>query len=302
MSAPAFLVVAEGRAISIALWTATLAALALALLLPRVRSMATAGSVRIAVLGAALVLLAAMVQAPTLSHAPILEFSRSAFNPGGVVSARFYYLPLVGFSLVAAVIANAIARAPWPRGASAAFAVVVGCALIGLLASSRSIARQWSHFTVTRSEVYARPAVDAVAALTRLQPGCRIYLLDLPPASDLFRDMIDTGVKKSLAPGHPALGCFIQSEHAPWYHLLARTGLALGAERPFEIIEAGGRPYQPLEVGNLVYYFVRIVPGEALLDDPLATFLAWRGDRFVDVTGEVRSRQRLPRFFDRRAP
>lgn len=302
LALPSFLFVQEGRVVSFVAWALTATMLVVLAALPRSRAaVAGGGLLRMAALGLALMLLGAAVQAPTLSNLPLLTFSREGFNPGAVVTARFYYLPLAGFALLVAALAEAAMRSQRPRAVTWVFMALTACTLVGFLATSRAIARQWAHFTAEHG-VHAQAAIEAVAALTRLAPGCKIYLLDTPAGANHFRDMADTGVKKSLPRGHPALGCFIQAEHAPWYHLLARANLPPDAERPFEIIEAGGRPYPPLPLGNLVYYFVRIVPGDAVLDDPRATFLSYRDGRFVDVTAEVRARKRVPRFFDRRAP
>jgi hypothetical protein len=302
LALPAFLFVEAGRLLSLVAWVLTAAMLVVLAALPRSRAaLAGGGLARMAVLGLALMLLGAAVQAPTLSNAPLLTFSRESFSPGAVVTARFYYLPLAGFALLVAALAEAAMRSQRPRAATWILVALTVCTLVGFLATSRAITRQWAHFTAERN-VHAQAAIETVTALTRLQPGCKIYLLDTPAGADLFRDMADTAVKKSLPRDHSALACFIQAEHAPWYHLLARGNLPPDAERPFEIIEAGGRPYPPLPLGNLVYYFVRIVAGDAVLDDPRATFFAYRDGRFVDVTSEVRARKRVPRFFDRRAP
>jgi hypothetical protein len=316
---PAFLFVQEGRLASLIVWIVLFASLAAGTAWASIRQRsAPREAFRLAALGIALMLLVAAAQSPTLANAPLFFFSREGFNPGAVVSARFYYLPLVGFALVVAALAEWIVRANDSSGIGraeggaaegriprplAALAMLAVCTLIGFAATSRAIARQWALFTHDRAGVHAAPAIEAISALRNLAPGCKIYLLDTPPAADLFRDMADTGVKKSLPHGHPALGCFIQAEHAPWYHLLERSGLPPDAERPFEIIEAGGRPYPPLDVGNLVYYFVRVRPGDTeALDDPHAIFLAWREGRYVDVTAEVRGRKRVPKLYDRRAP
>ncbi|HYC37455.1 MAG TPA: hypothetical protein VEC19_13600 [Usitatibacter sp.] len=304
-SLPAFLVVPQGRLASVLAWATTLAVLAslMAFTAPR-RQLAREPMRRLLAIGLALMLLAAAAQSPTTADAPIFHFSLGTFNPGGVVSARFYYVPLLGFAFVLAALAQTLAATSRARPARLAFVGLAALAIAGMLASSRGIARDWARFTVARSEVFARPAIEAVSALRQVEPGCKVYLLGTPPEADLLRDMIDTGVKRALPRGHPALACFVQAEHAPWYHLLERRALPPDAHRPLEVIEAGGRPYPPLPVGNLVYYFVRFAPGSdaQVAQDPGAVFLAMQGGSYVDVTADVRSGARKPRFFDRRAP
>jgi hypothetical protein len=107
---------------------------------------------------------------------------------------------------------------------------------------------------------------------------------------------------QSLPKGHPALGCFFLSEHAPWYNLVASAGLPPGAEKPLETILVGARPFAPLAVANLTYYYLRIPDSPGIVDDPRASFLAYENGKFIDVTGDVRSRSRAVRFYDNRPP
>ncbi|HXM76695.1 MAG TPA: hypothetical protein VN971_07965, partial [Thermoanaerobaculia bacterium] len=134
------------------------------------------------------------------------------------------------------------------------------------------------------------------------RPGCKIYLLGTPEDSLPFRSLMDTAVKQGLPKGHPVVGCFIQGEHTPWYHLMTTHGLAPGAEKPLEIMSFGGKPYPPLAVGNLAYYYVNVTDRPEVRDDPAATFYAWEGGKFVDITDDVRSRRRTVKFFNNRPP
>ena len=300
-SAADFIVVSQGSRLVVALWMATLAAIVLLAL--RSRPWPLAGDrrgARTVALGLGLMLLAAAVQSPTLSYSPLFAYRMDAFDGAALMSARFHYVSSIGLALAVAAFAEAALRVSLPRAVAYGLAMLALLAVAGLTATSRGIARQWGAYSAAHGEAFAAPAVQAVAALRGLAPGCKIYLLDTPPEASAFREFADVAVKRSLPRGHPALGCFIQAEHAPWYHLLARAGLPPAAEGPFEIIEAGGRPYPPLPVGNLVYYFVRIPPGRAALDDPRASFLSFRQGRFVDVTTEVRAGGRVPKLFDRR--
>jgi hypothetical protein len=64
----------------------------------------------------------------------------------------------------------------------------------------------------------------------------------------------------------------------------------------------GGKPFEPLPLGNLRLHYLRIPASAAVVADPAARFLLWRGGRFVDATGEVRSGAMAPAFHDNRPP
>ena len=66
------------------------------------------------------------------------------------------------------------------------------------------------------------------------------------------------------------------------------------------LIRIAGRPFEPLPLGNLAYYYLRIPAADAVTADPAAVFLAYRSGRFVDVSADVRARRVTPRFFDNR--
>lgn len=299
---PGFLVPMQGNAAAVAMWLAAMTALPCALLVPAVlrnlRGLG-AGLGRCAVVGAAIVLLAAIAPSPIVGQIPIPSFRLGTFDVGALLSSRFFYLPLVGFAMLGAAGGEALARAPVRPWAKRMMVAVFVLALVGLLASTRSVGRSWAAHTQKHSGAMVRAAVEAVGGL-KATPGCKVYLLGIPDASLHFREMADTGVKQKLARGHPLMKCFIQAEHAPWYHLVDRTGLPPDAHRPLETIHIAGKPFPPLVLGNLAYYYLRIPSSDAVLDDPNATFFAYRDGRFVDVTADVRSRRLQPRFYDNR--
>jgi hypothetical protein len=103
-----------------------------------------------------------------------------------------------------------------------------------------------------------------------------------------------------LPRGHPALACYVLSESAPWYNLVARAAGHDAA--PLEDIRVNGKPYPPLDVGNLTYHYLVIRERPEVIDDPQAAFLAWNGRGYDDVTAQVRERRRAVRFEDRRPP
>jgi hypothetical protein len=297
---PGFLVARQGNLAAILVWAIALAALGLMALSPWARpALLRAGPARAAAIGIALMAAAAAAQAPVLNAVEIVPYQPYRFGFQTLAACRFYYVPLAGFALLLAALGEAVMRSVLPPAVKRGAVALALCALAALLASSRTIGREWAALTQASSGAYARAAVAALK-LVRPAPACKIYLLDLPPGASRFRDVADTAVKSALAPGDPFMACFIQSESVPWYHLVERRGQSADAASPLENIVVNGKAYPPLPVGNLAYHYLRIPDRAEVLDDPRATFLAYENGRFVDVTQDVRSRRREVRFVDTR--
>jgi hypothetical protein len=299
---PRFIVVTKGNVVAIGAWCAILAVTLASILTPSARrTFFGEDPLRTAAVGIALMAAAAAAQSPVVNAIVVAPHSPDVFDFASLAASRFYYAPLAGLALVLAAAGEAIARSQLPSGWKQFTVAVALCSLAGLMASSRTIGREWSAFTQASTGGFTRASAAAIAS-ARLAPGCKVYLLETPAAARHFRDVADTAVKSTLAPGHPAMSCFIQSESAPWYHLVARQrGSGDFADpSPMENILVNGKPYPPLPVGNLAYHYLRIPDRAEVIDDPRATFLAYQSGRFVDVTAQVRSRERVVRFLDTR--
>jgi hypothetical protein len=298
---PGFIVVMQGPRTGIAAWAALLAAVLAAAASPRARAaLATSALARGVVIGIALLVLAVLAQAPVVHASPIMPYEWGKFSFESLAGGRFYYLALAGLAIVAAMLAEGLARAGLPRIVrQALFALSLG-ALIGMIASDRSIGRDWAALVARSDAALVRAASAAVQDKRDARPGCKIYFLGTGPEALPFRSLLDTAVKQRLPKGHPVAGCFIQSEHAPWYHLVVTAGHAPGSEEPLRTIVFGGKPYPPLPVANLTYFYLRIPDSPAVIDDPAATFYLLENGRFVDATARVRARTQPVRFFDNR--
>lgn len=302
---PDFFVVLQGSALAVAAWGAALIALAVVTLLPpALTELRTANRLRIAATGLALALSTALAQAPVFLASPIFPYAlegKALFEP--LAASRFYYLPLAGLALVLAVMGDAVAASrPRIGHIATVVAIAAACAVVGMATSSRAIGRAWAVYPALHGEPVVRAAIAAVAKLSRAQPGCKLYLLATPPWASATLGMLDTAVKKSLPRGHPAMRCFIQAEHSPWYHLVEARGLGEQPQAPMETIGVGGKPFPPLRVSNLEFHYLKLVDRPEMIDDPRATFFAWQEGTFVDVTDDVRARRRAVRFYDNRPP
>lgn len=297
---PGVAAVRHGPVVAVYAWGALLAGgLAVGALLAA-RDERSPARWRAAILGMALAVLAVLAQAPILNASPVPSMRFGEFEFEALSALRFFYLPLAALAMAAALPVAALGarlRSPPARAAGVAATLAV---LVALLATSRAIGRDFmgpAHARLAADEAAIAAAVQVASAATGAP--CKLYFLGTPTAADGFAALADVAVKASLPPGHPALGCFIQTDRAPWYHLLSADPARAG-QAPLETIDFRGKPYPPLAVGSLHYYYLRIPDTGAVRQDPTARFHAWDGHRFVDVTGEVRSGERPVRFIDNR--
>jgi len=253
--------------------------------------------------GVLLIVGCAAAQAPVTHASPLQPYAPSVFRFISLADSRFYYVAFAGVALVGAAAGEALLRITAShRMARAALAAAITIAAIGMTAQSRGIAREWSAFVNGGDAPLLAAAVQAVRSLPAATPGCKIFLLDLPDPDDSLESMLDVAVKQALPRGDPRAACFIQSEHSPWYYLLEATQLPPGAESPLNEILFAGKPYPPLRVANLEYYYLKAVNTPAIIAAPDASFYAWNGQRFANVTALVRSGKRIVKFYDNRRP
>jgi len=274
---------------------------AAALVLPATwRGMRTARFARVAAVSTLLMLGAAASQAPVVHASPIHPYDGGPFLFDPLAASRFYYVPLAGLALLVAAALDAMSAASRPGVVRAASALLIAAALVSMLSVSRGIAREWQAFIESEDAPLVRAAVATVKAQAAAPPGCKIYLLGLPKDAISVTSLIDTAVKQGLDAGDPHAACFIQTEHAPWYHLVESTHLGPGAQAPLQDILFNGKPYPPLPIANLTYFYLKAVDGPAIVRDPKATFYLFEQGRFRDVTREVRRGAMPVRFFDNR--
>ena len=296
---PQFLVVRHDHVVAEWAWIAALLVLAVGLgARAWRREWMHRHGLRCAALGLGIAALAALAQSPVSHAGAPMPFSNAALEHISVIGARLHYVPLVGFTLAFA----ALLDWAWPRNGSRLRFVALAMAfvaLVGLLATSRLIGREWSAFTRDRSDLYVKAAVEAVRGIDAA-PGCLLFFIGTPGDASLFRAVVDTAVKRALPQGHPATTCFMQSEHAPWNHLLVRREGAEPSPAPLQPMRVAGAPYPPLRVANLTQFYLRVPEGDALIDEPRSRFFAFRDGRFVEVTADVRARRLPVRFQDER--
>ncbi len=305
---PDFIVAQAGSALAVFAWLGALMTLLLAALIATGRGAFDRPLARAIAIGLALMLLSALVQSPVIHASRIFPY-HLAGRPGDsamfdwLVSNRYYYLSLAGFFIVLGAIAEGAWRwigARGIRGAALAASAITALAILALLSGSRAVGRDWARFTRTYDAAIIAAATEAFAGSRQWPAGCKIFLLGTREYSKNFLYGADVIVKHSLPRGHPLIGCLVQTEVAPWFHLADHRKLRDVA--PLEVISSRGKPYPPLQVGNMAVYYLRIPDSDAVRQDPNSRFFEFDGRRFVEVTDAVREGRRPVRFLDNRPP
>lgn len=253
---------------------------------------------RMALLVAGLVVFLAsgLVQWPrtglALGH---LQFGRATFED--VLGARHYFMPWLGLAMAFAALLAAPAA---PARRVRAIAVVASvCLVAGLFSVSQHLAR--SQRAVSRGQMALVEAASTAIGQLDLDAGdCQIFVLD---SGDLmFRFFLDPAIK-AIAPDPQRLArCYIQSESAPWFHLVDTARVERSATPPFSPVRAGAAHLRSIPLGRAALVFVNLVPGAAPPRGVGSHYLALRNGRFEDVGDEVRSGARAVQFECFRAP
>lgn len=303
---PDFVVAQAGNPVAVFTWLAVLVLFGASALAAAGRGVYDRALGRAVAVGVVLMLLSALVQSPVIRASRVLPYHFAGLPAGAamfdwLVSHRYYYVSLAGFFVLLAALGEGAWRVLARRGHLVAIAasLLVLAGATALVASSRSVGRDWARFTREQDAGLVRAAAEALAP--RDWPaGCKVYLLGTHERSNTFLYGSDVIVKHTLPRGHSLAGCLVQTEVTPWFQVADNRKVR--DVSPLEVIRSQGKPYEPLQVGNMSVYYLRIPDSDAVRQDPLATFLAYDGKRFTDVTAEVRSGARPVKFFDNRPP
>ncbi len=247
--------------------------------------------------GLAMFLLPAAIQAPVAAISAVpLDADLSPLRVA--MQSRLYYVALCGLVIALGALLSGVRRPVAHAGMLAGLAIVV---LLDV-ASSHSLATAYS----ARSQAMQPLADAAVAAVEKLPlPAhpCQIYLLgtEQPPESGLYTPM-DSVLKARMPDIDKIANCLIQTESAPFFHLLRRGTLAHEAIAPLAALP-GHAPDQPLQtIGNLEIAALNLSASVDARQMTHAYFLAWQDGRFVNVTAAVRAGRRTVHFQCIRSP
>ena len=248
---------------------------------------------RVAILlgGLAIIAIAAFVQWPRTGLVLMnLKFGSDAFLD--VLAARYYFMAALGFIVVlAALLSDSHSSDSASTGRRLAW-LTAALLLIPLFAISQHLARSYRGATLEQAR-FDLAAVAAIDQRTLPAEDCQIYLLGTD--SKLFGFYSDPAVKALTRNLAEVSRCFIQTEIAPWYHLVDASEVARAHSAPFTPVRVGEDSLAPILLGHGALVFVNTPPDAKPPLGPGSVFLAWQDGGFVDVGDEVRAgRRKIP--------
>ncbi|MBL0165564.1 MAG: hypothetical protein IPP82_18460 [Xanthomonadales bacterium] len=255
---------------------------------------------RVAILsaGLAIVAVAAIVQWPRTGLVLMnLKFGSDAFLD--VLAARYYFMAALGFIVVIAALSASSPRVGSGSTQRGLAWVTTGLLLIPLFAVSQHLSRSYRGATLEQAR-FDRAAVDAIDQRTLPANDCQIYLLGTD--SKLFGFYADPAVKALTLHLAEVSRCFIQTEIAPWYHLVAASEVERAHSAPFTPVRVGDDNLAPIVLGDGALLFVNTPPDAKPPLGSGSVFLAWQDGAFVDIGDEVRAGRRTIPFACFRPP
>ncbi len=248
--------------------------------------------------GIAIIAIAAIVQWPRTGLVLMnLRFGSDAFLD--VLAARYYFMAALGFIVVLAALLSGSRGCDSSSTRRRLAWITSVLLLIPLFAVSQHLTRSYRGATLEQAR-FDRAAVAAIDQ--RALPGkdCQIYLLDT--GSKLFGFYADPAVKALTRHLDTVSRCFIQTEIAPWYHLVDASEVERAHSAPFTPVRIGEDSLTPILLGHGALLFVNTPPDAKPPLGPGSVFLAWQDGAFVDVGDEVRAGRRTIPFACFRPP
>ncbi len=238
----------------------------------------------LALCGACLLLLPALVQAPVaaLNAAP-LDAGVSAIE--AAMQSRLYYLGIAGAVAMLAVVVAMLWNLATTR-LRGVIAMSLTIAVLALASASREAAQAFAQRSLAISAV-ARDAVAAVAKLDLPGSGCHVVFLGIEPAPEWSSFVSMDSIIKALSPE------LARVEHC-WFHTEVRTYFQLQAApasmadaAPYAPFTADGRVIGWRTIGGLTIAYLRPPPVANAGVFARMKFLRYRNGRFDDVSADV---------------
>jgi hypothetical protein len=299
-AAPGFVALALGEThVSIASWVVVVVLVA-ALLFPVRRLQRRFGDAPAPSMPSAAMLIAAVlvwgaIALVQTSLAGVFVWMLDGGALGTMTYGRFYYGSMAALAVVAGAV---LSRA---RLSVASSAVVVVCAVV-LGVQQRSLAERFAKWTQTEIRpvaVAATAIADANAvtnastvtnANTAATPAapCVLVFLGTQANHPWFRMFADVTVKARTEQASSTWRCHVMTESTPWIFafpagVLSVAPMNLGLPT---VPDANGPKAD--SIWSTIRYRYRLAPKDVQAL-PSARFFDWRGDKFVEVTEEVRS-------------
>jgi len=236
-------------------------------------------SIALAVAGACLLLVPAVLQAPVAAQNALpLRDDMSAVEVA--MQSRLYYLGLAGVALVVAALLRRIGdMGPRARlaGAAAVLLPIVFWAM-----RSHEVSRAFADIALRNAEV-AHEAADAMARMDVSGRACHVVFVGVPQPAEWGGFVSMDSVVKALSPDPERFAhCWIHADYPTWFHLM-RAPVSVADSAPWRPLEIDGMTVPWLRVGDVEYAYLAARGEAAFANDPRVRLLAWDGRRFVDA-------------------
>jgi len=278
--------------VGILLPIATLILAGLSLLaLPRLRGK----SWGVITLGLTIILVPAVLQAP-VTFTSFADHSKDGFAIVNLVNSRLYYLSFVGVLLIAQQLLTAAGSTFINPKSNLIVTRLVYFLLFAQIitygALSYLLCHGWSKLTNGLARIVVEQTSLALEPLSLPKEGCKLYILNTPdsPSDSLyFRDESDS-IIKAMAPKHSQIiHCLVLTEKTPWFQLMLREDLKTMQAAPLRNAIVAGQPFPPTLIDNLAFVYLNMPDSVEAALDPNAMFIEFDGQKFVDVSQQVRS-------------
>ncbi len=225
--------------------------------------------------------------APLVLQFPLLAFQDPRLDAAGdgmllAINARHFYVSCAGVIVVVVAVLAPLCTFGIRAGSRGAGIAVAAAVLLvaGWLPASQQMAR--IHRDLTRQQHgLVEAAHAALASIALPGRGCHVFLLDT--GNWPFAWVSDEAIKGTTRELDRLAGCLIQTEHTPWYHIVAGGRVGDGDLAP--LVPAPGVARARLGAAEiLVLNLDPSVPASTMRN---AVFLGWTDGRFVDITSDV---------------
>lgn len=254
-------------------------------------------------LGLTIIMVPAVLQAP-VTFTSFVDHSKDGFALTNLVNSRLYYLSFVGVLLVAQQLLT-VACSTFTNPESnlivirlVYFLLFTQIVIYGSL--SHLLGHGWSKLTNGRARVVVEQTRLALETLSLPKEGCKLYILNTPdsPSDSLyFRDSSDS-IIKAIAPQHSRIiHCLVLTEKTPWFQLMLREDMKTMQTAPLRKAIVAGQPFSPTLIDNLAFVYLNMSDSVEAALDPNAMFIEFDGQKYVDVSQQVRSGSKRVNFF-----
>ncbi len=242
-------------------------------------------------------------------QAPITYTWRVQFVPAMDVNAivsnsRLFYFPLCCIMVLAGLACSSIwdGRSVIPQRARALLAGAMTIAIAAWSVQAHKLAHDFRRRTIVPRELILA-AVDAVAGAPHASADCHVYLLGIGSGieENVLKTLPDAVVKALIGDLGAIRNCLLQSEQASWLNLVGGVPLSAATAGPLTPAYGNGQPLPWLQVGGVQVVYLDLPASLDARTIPQAVFLARSGDRFEDVTAQIRSGERGVQFICARA-